>query len=53
MTSDTPPTSPTPIQTYKQATAGSISGFNSVTLVNDPTFGESDSSAAAITQQIA
>ena len=53
MTSDTPPTSPTPIQTYKQATAGSISGFNSVTLVNDPTFGESDASAAAITQQIA
>ena len=53
MTADTPPTFTTPIETYQQATTGSISGFNSVTLVNDPTFGESDSSAAAITQQIA
>ena len=48
MTSNTP----TPISTYKQGTAGSISGFDNVSIVNDPTLGETDSSASAITNDI-
>ena len=41
-------TIPAPLNTYKQASAGTISQFDSVTLVNDSTLGESDSSATAI-----
>lgn len=48
----TPSNTPTPIETYKQGTAGSISGFDSVSIVNDPTLGETDSSASAITNDI-
>ena len=51
MTSETP-NIPYPLSTYKQGTAGSISGFDSVSIVNDPTLGETDSSAAAVTADI-
>lgn len=42
-----------PISTYRQATSGSISGFSSVTTVDDPTLAESNSSAATIAARIA
>ena len=48
MTNDPDTTIPAPLSTYKQASVGTISQFESVTLVNDSTLGESDSSATAV-----
>lgn len=42
-----------PISTYRQATSGSISGFTSVSTVDDPTLAESNASAATIAARIA
>lgn len=42
-----------PVSTYRQATSGSISGFTSVTTVEDPTLAESNSSAATVAARIA